>query len=200
MMKLADKAWFIERIQPYLMPGEFVREFKGCVHFFSEVGGDQYQGQHLWVCSPTGMVSPSQRAVCHFVPISKGSVYATCQALTPRRTGKDWKERMLDDFIDVSGLKNRDLEACRKARTRKKLIAAFCSSTTTKALREAGHTILPNEVSSDEMLEQMRTAHGLVCGNIHDGAFMCGMAYALGKQTYYEDDGTLNELLEALDK
>lgn len=199
-MKREDRAWFIERIQPYLMPGEFVREGKGCVEFYSETRRTQYQGRYLYIHSPTGLCFPRQNAVCCFAAIVEGAWLATCRTITPERTGKGWKERMLEDFMDVSGLKARDLEACRKARTRKKLITAFCLFVTTRALREAGHTILPNEVSSDEMLEQMRTAHGLVCGNIYDGAFMCGMAFALGKPTYYEDDGTLNELLEELDK
>lgn len=199
-MKLADKAWFIERIKPYLMPGEFVREGKGCVKFYSETNEKQYPGKYLFIHSPIDLVSPQQRAVCYVKPLNLYTNHGTIQALTPERSGQGSKERLLDDFLTVSGLKGRDLEACRKARTRKKLIAAFCSSITTRALREAGHTILPNEVSSDEMLEQMHTSHGLVCGDIHDGAFMCGMAYALSKPTYYEDDGTLTELLEALDK
>lgn len=199
-MKNIEKQWFIERIKPYLMPGESIREGTGCVIFrtHNEDKNRAYQGNTLWIHSPGSLVIPRHNAVCHLE--TNGSTCGFIRALTLPRFGKDAKEKLLADFLTISGLKDRDLEACRKARTRKKLIAAFCSSITTRALREAGHTTLPNEVSSDEMLEQMRTAHGLVCGNIYDGAFMCGMAFALGKPTYYEDSGSLNELLEALDK
>jgi hypothetical protein len=200
-MKRADKEWFIAKIRPYLMPGEGIRDTSGCVRFYSETGGPNYQGKYLYIYSPTGLVQPQQRAVCHLASVGKGSRYATCETITPVRFGKNYKEQLLEDFMNISGLKGRDLEACRRARTRKRLIVHLCSKTTENALQEAGHTILPNNVCSDTMLKQMRTVHGVVYGDINASAFICGMAFALGKPFYYnDDDENLFELIAELDK
>lgn len=199
-MKNIEKQWFIERIKPYLVPGESIREGTGCVIFrtHNEDKNRAYQGNTLWIHSPGSFIIPRQNAVCHLE--TNGSTCGLIRALTLPRFGKDAKEKLLEDFLTVSGLKDRDLEACRKARARKTLIAYYCSRATEVALREAGHTILSNNVSGDKMLKQMQTAHGVICGDGEGAAFVYGMAFALGKLRYCDDRNNIDELLEELDK
>lgn len=198
-MKIIEKQWFIERIRPYLMPGEGVREGAGCVKFHANIKpeGAMWHGDTLYIHSPTHLCAPRQNAVCHLQRINEGAPYATIEPLTPRRSGKNAKELLLDDFLRVSGLEGRDLEACRRARTRKKI--AFSGHPAEAAsLVEAGHTIIHLAPFPDEARAQMKMADAFVYFDCHEELFNLGMAYAFEIPDYSTHD--MSRLLEVLDK
>lgn len=196
-MKIIEKQWFIERIKPYLMPGESIREGRGCVIFTapSKKGDDCID--RLYIHAPTGLASHSKNAVYHLELLHPTAIWNTMQPLTPHRCGKDSKEQLLADFLAISGLEGRDLEACRRARTRKKIV--FSGMSMDKAALEAeGHTVTCLTSYPDQDLVLMKNADAFVYYDCHEEEFNLGMAYVLDLSVCSTDD--MPKLLEILDK
>lgn len=106
-MKRSEREFFIEAIRPYLREGELLLE-DGTALWYKPVGPMDRVGDRWYLDCPSSFGTTGRRQIGrleHYSGWAPGTVGWI--STSKRYLGKDWEERMLAEFLRLTGLDQR---------------------------------------------------------------------------------------------